>query len=435
MLKYGYYTQTRGKKTMLLQFSLSNFASFKDEKVFSTKANINDTEHDDILLEYKKDKYLPSVALYGANASGKSNFNRAITRAIMLVRSSHLKQVGEPTGIIPFLLDDESRNNKTSMNFVFVQNNTKYAYGFVCDSKRVYEEYLLQYKTAKPTLIFERTNVNEYTYTSQSIKKELKPCETKNSENMLFLSTATLWNAQSTKEAYKWFVEGVDTYDSSTMNANLIQYIDNNKDNEELKPFLLNVFKHADINVVDYTFKSSKADPEKVIIPNLGLNENAINQIKQNAKEYEFFTTHRVENNGMKKDYVFNYQFESTGTQTLLAYGVNILNALQTGKTMIIDELETSLHPMLVKYIIDLFNNPEINKNNAQIIFTTHETELLDLGLFRRDQIYFTEKDERGTTDLYSLAEYSPRKDENIRKGYMQGRYGAIPFIVNGLEW
>lgn len=429
-------SQRNEESIMLLQFSVSNFESFKDEKILSTKAIISDIEHKENLLDFKGDKYLPTISIYGANASGKSNLIKALTCAILLVRNSHLQQLNNVTGTIPFLFDDESRNRKTKMDFIFTQNDIKYSYGFTCDQYNIYDEYLYEYKTAKATLIFERSNINVYRYNSPSIKKELKPCEDKNSPNKLFLSTATQWNCNSTKEAYKWFAEGIDTYTSFEITNDVINFMDTNNDDDGLKPFLLNVFKHADINISDYNFESKEIPPEKVAIPSmLLLDEKILKQIKENTKEFRFNTIHNVEENGKEKSYPLDFEFESKGTKTLLSYGINILKSLQAGKTMVVDELETSLHTLLVKYIVNLFNDHEINRNNAQLIFTTHDANTLDLDIFRRDQIFFIEKDLRGVSDLYPLTDFSPRKDENIRKGYLQGRYGAIPFVRNGVEW
>ena len=130
------------------------------------------------------------------------------------------------------------------------------------------------------------------------------------------------------------------------------------------------------------------------------------------------------------------FHMESDGTKLLVAYAPEILKALMYGRTIIIDEIDSSLHPSLVRYLIELFTDLSINRNSAQLIFNSHDISQLDSEFFRRDQIYFAEKDNNtGITDLYSLADYSPRIGENIQKGYLQGRYGAIPFIRGGIEW
>jgi len=154
-------------------------------------------------------------------------------------------------------------------------------------------------------------------------------------------------------------------------------------------------------------------------------------------KQFRLDTIHQVTlDDGSQRLYKLPFDHESNGTMLLFAYGPIIMEALEKGRTIVIDELDNSLHSSLSRYLIELFNDPEVNKNGAQLIFNSHDINLLDLDLFRRDQIYFVEKDNtNGVTDLYSLADYSPRKSENIQKGYLQGRYGAIPFPEGGIEW
>lgn len=420
---------------MLIQFNVTNYMSIKDEIVLSTKAINSDKEHQDYLISNKKDNYLPSIAIYGANASGKSNINKALTSAIMFVRNSQYKQINEPTGFVPFLLDNVSANEKTKIDFIFIRNNIKYAYGFVLDQYQVYEEYLQIYNSAKPSTIFIRKNVNEYEYTSPSIKSELEQLQVKNQPNRLFLSTAAVWNSKYVKEAYIWFLEDIDTYDSAMVKNNFISLIGEEGNKKEYKEFLLNVLKHADINIIDY-----EVDVREVNNTESMISDNAINYIfnrpEIKTKEVRMLTKHNIESNNGIEEYALDAMLESNGTQMLFAYGITIYKALKNGKTIVIDELDSGLHPMLVNYIVGLFNNKNTNKNNAQLIFNTHDVSLLDLDVFRRDQIYFTEKNHsNGVTDLYSLSQFTPRKNDNIRKGYMQGRYGAIPIISTGVEW
>ena len=154
-------------------------------------------------------------------------------------------------------------------------------------------------------------------------------------------------------------------------------------------------------------------------------------------KQFRLETIHQItEGNGTVNTYKLPFDSESEGTKLLFAYGPIIMEAFEKGRTIVVDELDNSLHPSLARYLIGLFNDPEVNKNGAQLIFNSHDVSLLDLELFRRDQVYFVEKNnDSGITDVYSLADFSPRKSENIQKGYLQGRYGAIPFPEGGIEW
>ncbi len=415
---------------MLLQFNVTNFMSIKKEATLTAFANAS-KEHEECLLHFSKERILPTLALYGANAAGKSNVFKALTCAIMLVRKSNDMQVNSYTGFEPFLFDD-SEDEKTKVDFLFVHNGKKYEYGFVADAQYVYDEYLYEYKSSRATMIFERTNISDYKFTSSY--KHLAGYKDKNTANKLFLCTATAWNCEETKDAYLWFVEGIDTYDQAVIQGNqYLAYLDQNKDDPKGKQFLLSLLKHAEINICDYEFESKTIDN----VPFSGVLGFQVDKtITGQLKQFRLDTIHAIEQeDGSTALCRLPFDHESKGTMHLFAYGPIIMEALEKGRTVVIDELDNSLHPSLVKYLIELFHDSDVNRNGAQLIFNSHDVSLLDLNLFRRDQIYFVEKDKKGVTDIYSLADFSPRKTENIQKGYLQGRYGAIPFPEGGIEW
>ncbi|MBQ9327032.1 MAG: ATP-binding protein [Solobacterium sp.] len=417
---------------MLLQFNVKNFLSIKDEVTLTAFANAS-KEHEDNLIVSGRERILPTLALYGANAAGKSNIFKALTAAILLVRRSNTLQINMSTGVEPFLFDEKTQNEKTKMDFLFVHNGKKYEYGFLADTNYIYEEYLYEYKSSRPTMIFERSEVTNYKFTSSY--RHLSEYQSKNTSNKLFLCTATSWNCEETRDAYLWFAEGIDTYDQlAIQNNQFLEYLDRNKNRPEAKEFLLSMLKHAEINIQDYEFESNIIDNPAIPFPP-GIQIDRV--MLANVKQYRLDTIHQIEqSDGSIKNYKLSFDHESDGTMLLFAYGPIIMEALEKGRTIIIDELDNSLHPNLSKYLIELFNDKEVNRNGAQLIFNSHDISLLDLSLFRRDQIYFVEKDNRtGVTDLYSLADFSPRKSENIQKGYLQGRYGAIPFPEGGIEW
>ncbi|MDO4501456.1 MAG: ATP-binding protein [Erysipelotrichaceae bacterium] len=413
---------------MLLQFNVTNFLSFKEETILSAYASADKTFANN-LIKVGKDSVLPTIAIYGANAAGKSNLIKALTAAILFVRQSNFYQINTINPIVPFLLDENSRNEKTKFDFSFIHNGKQYDYGFSATNQVVYDEYLYEYKTKKPSMIFERTNINEYKYTS-STKKELSQYEEKTSANKLFLATATAWNCELTKNAFMWFAESIDTFDSRTLDNSFVSEFE--KDNtDEMKKFMMDFIHHADINISDYNFEIKEADKD-TLPPYM-----ETNKIVNTVKQWKMDVVHKTKVGSEIRSFVMPFSAESAGTVKAFSYGPLIRKALKTGKTMIVDEIDSCLHPMLVRYLIDLFNDSEINKNGAQLIFNTHDVSLLDQDIFRRDQIYFVEKDNAtAISDLYSLSEFSPRKSEDIRKGYLQGRYGAIPAIIpGGLEW
>lgn len=416
---------------MLLEFSVKNFLSIKEKIVLSAIAN-KGNEHEDILIESGKDRILPTIAIFGANASGKSNIFKALTSAIILVRMSNIFQVDNTTGIMPFLFDDKCADGKTEMDFLFINNGKKFKYGFVADNKNVYDEYLYEYKSSRPTVIFERKNINEYIFTTPF--KSLEEYTEKNTHNKLFMCTATAWNCEATKDAYLWFAEKTDTYDQNVIRDNqYFEYLDRNKDNNKAKEFLLSLLKHAEINIVDYEFESRVLENSSIPFPpGFNIDKSVFDEIKQ----FRLETIHEVKSeDGEIQRYTLNFEQESVGTKLLFAYGPIIMEALEKGKTIVIDELGNSLHIELSKYLIDIFNDKNLNKNGAQLIFNTHDVNLLSLDVFRRDQIYFVEKsNETFESKLYPLSVFSPRKADNIRKSYLQGKYGAFPNVTPGID-
>ncbi len=416
---------------MLVEFSVKNFMSIKDEITFSMVAGNGDENIENLIKDKKTgERYLKSTAIYGANASGKTNFMRALTAAILMVRRSNLRNINESLiEMKPFKFDSKTVNEPCEFKFVFIKNNIKYIYGFSADVNRIYTEYLYQYLSAKPSLIFERKNVDEYKFT-QSEQSKLSELATKNTEKKLFLSTATAWNYQKTKDAYIWFSEDIDTYnDYENVSGYAFDKFASDKEGN-LKKFTINLLKQADILIKDYNFEVKDTNINNVIaLTNVNISPENIVQ-----KEIKISTFHEIEQeNGNKQNYELNLQEESLGTQSLFFFSPVLKEAFEQGKVVIVDEIDKSLHPLLVEFIIKLFNDSKTNKNNAQLIFNTHDTNLLSLDNFRRDQIWFVEKEpKKGTTDLYPLDDFSVRKTENIQKGYLNGRYGAIPFLVTG---
>ena len=413
---------------MLLQFLVQNYLSIRDEAILSLEPS-SDKDHEENIISAGNYRAINLAAIYGANASGKTSIYKAITVALNTLRNSNIRQINDLLPIIPFKFDEKSIRNPSKFEFTFVaSDNKKYIYGFSADQKRIHEEYLYRYNSNKPSLIFERNN-SEYKF-SRKEKSLLEPLVRMNTENKLFLATATAWNVESTTIPYKWLSEKIDAYtnDENIPNIALSMYRTNTEENVHFTKELL---KKADININDIHVNEKKIENNQAP-PFLGKLIIGGQQV-QLAEQYEIriITDHEVldaENNS--RIYNLSLGEESLGTQQLFFLSPLLKKTLEEGKVLVVDEIDRSLHPFIVKYLVNLFRNREINKNGAQMIFTTHETTLLSLDTFRRDQIYFTEKDyASGATDLYSLDEFSVRKTDNIEKGYLLGRYGAIPFL------
>ncbi len=411
---------------MLIEFSVKNFLSFKTKAtLYMEKGNGN--ENPDNFATINNLDILKVTSIYGANASGKSNLLKAFTCAILMVRNSNLIPLGAKwAGLKPFLFDDKTIDSPSEFEFIFISNNTKYRYYFSADKNRIYDEELDAYYSQKPTNIFKRTNTNNYEFSKDRSRLEL--IASRNTENKLFLNTATTWNYEKTIDAFLWFSNSIDTFDSfnNIADNDLREYKD---ERSGLKEFTLKLLKEADILIKDIDVKFEEKEIynptfDSFVYPNLRTNGTF------KFTNVDIQVEHEIVDGDNKKSYKLNFYDESSGTKMLFGFTPFLKRAFENNKVIIVDELERSMHPALIEFIIKLFNNKNMNKANSQLIFTTHAINLLNLDIFRRDQIWFTEKNPNtGESELYPLDSFSIRKDENILKGYINGRYGAVPFI------
>lgn len=423
---------------MLIQFSVANFFSFKDKQTLSTLASTDKRLSSTNIFNVKNKNYSKVNIIYGANASGKTSFFNAIQFVRHFVSVSNLMLDNTTIPTVNFEFDEDKKKAPSEFEFIFVKNDTKYNYSFACDKTTVYSERLDIYENDKPKLIFERSNINDYRFTSY--KTELEEIKDKNTKNKLFLCTAATWNFIPAKPVIEFFLNDLVVEIGTIPNdeGTIIPYIEKFKQDgtyEEYKKFCLQLLMASDLNISDFEIEIKTkeiVDLHPLIQPFVA---NAIKSIPVgNAipplKELRLTTVHKYEKDGKEINGNLNFTLESLGTQALFKLAPILFDVLKNGKVFIIDEIDRSLHPLLVQYIITLFAS-ENNKGNAQLICNTHNTNLLDLNLVRRDEIWFTEKDVKtGASELYPLTDFSPRADENIEKGYLLGRYGAIPYII-----
>lgn len=416
---------------MLLQFSTSNFRSIKDGVTLSMMANLEDNQHTNWLCKVGTESLIPVATIYGANAAGKSNILNAMTVAIKLIIYSDLRGINNLLpGIVPFCFDEEMRTQPTRFDFIFVSNGRKYQYGFSANREKVIEEYLYLYDTSEPLRIFERKATDQYVFPVGDEKRFSEYAE-KNTHNKLFLATATSWNCMETKDAYMWFVEGIDVYDFKDINTEGFDIIEDA--DQTLKDFLMKTLRDSDFNITDYDFEAATVtldDLKRSGVPDLIAEIMRRGGAEEEGKRYKITTKHIIKTKNGSKQFALPLQEESSGTQQMFFFALLIKRAMESEKTIVIDELSSGLHPLLLQSIIRMFYDKELNDTNAQLIFSTHDISLLSLDLFRRDQIYFAEKNNStGISTLYSLDEFFPEKGENVRKSYLLGRYGAIPII------
>ena len=406
---------------MILEFSVANFLSFKDKVTFSMLANATNGLDDNYIISNDR-RILKTSAIYGANASGKTNLFKILTIVISMLRSSNIANINAKLPIVPFKFDKHTINKPSEFEIKFIVDDVRYVYGFIADTNKIHEEYLYYYPNGRETKIFDRTNTNDYSF-PQKDEKLLNDIAAKNAPNKFFIATATNWNYEKTKSPYKFLSADINTFNNlgGLRDLALSEYLKNNK---ELKDFALEFLKKADFNIEDYKVLETDV-PDDVLAAIPDFIKSGMN-MKEKPKVFSAFFKHKG------SDVELSYEEESMGTQIIFCFIPFIKDALNNKRVVVVDELDKSLHPYLVEMIVQMFNDPDINKNGAQLIFNTHDTNLLKLNILRRDQIWFAEKDDKnGISDLYPLSDFSVRKTENVERGYMLGRYGAVPFIKN----
>lgn len=390
---------------MLLQFSVTNHRSIKETAVISMKAAADKTMREVLISPDGKKELVPVMAIYGANAAGKSNVIHALLLMREMICGNYAKPLkGTELPYEPFAFVD-GETEPTTFEIIYYNEGIKYAYGFSFNKDRIISEYLYHWPNGREALVFSREK-DKYEF-RESIQEQLTLAG-RTSENRLYLTSSNEWNCAQTEKAYLWFQKNLrGVIATGVSNEATIATI--RKGGEE-KHRILKEMMLADLGIYNIELSGTE---EKPIV-------STVHQLKDAS--------------GAQKQYTLLLGQESVGTQRFFSRIGLWVDAINSGAVLVVDEIEASMHPLLTRHLIEMIQDQIINKNHAQLIFTTHDTGLLDLKLLRRDQIWFAEKDEKSMqTDIYALTEFSPRKDENIAKGYLQGRYGAIPFIGGGI--
>lgn len=398
---------------MLINFTVGNYRSFKENKTLSMEA-IAIKELKESIITRGRYKLLPSAVIYGANSSGKSNLLKALQKFKETILTSAKLNSTDTLDITPFLLNPDTQKEPSFFEIELLIEATAYRYGFVADHKRVFEEWLYQTTEGKKKeqCLFVRTTegigITDYF-------QEGKGLEEKTRDNALFLSVIDMFNGKVAMSlvysiSVLSIISGIN-HESLSKEINEVYHF-----NEDIQHRIDSFFTSMDV----------------------GFNRFEIPSDKELANKIKAYTLHNIydKDGQVIGETRFNMkEQESSGTNKLFDLVTYIISSLYIGNTLIIDELDSKLHPILTRQIINLFNNPETNKNGAQLIFATHDTNLLNIQTFRRDQIWFTEKDKTEATDLYSLVEFKEpdgtkiRNDRSFEKDYINGRYGAIPYI------
>jgi uncharacterized protein len=418
---------------MLIEFTVGNFRSFKEPASLSmvaTKIRARDpavNKNNTIIVDDKL-TLLTSAAVYGANASGKSNLIRALVFMQQFVlTSANESQSGELIGVENFQLSTETDTKPSFFEVVFLLEGIQYRYGFEVNRKEIVSEWLFSLPSTKEAMLF----VREQKVIKRGTKfKEGKNLEDKTRSNALFLSVVAQFNGQIAQTILKWFqrigiVSGLNDIGYRVFTIN--QVIEGKYKSEIVK-----LVKSLDVGLDEVV--GIKLDKAKFTLPP-DMPEEIRTIMLKSMEEGNLLTVQtkhtKFNAKGQPVDSIsFDMdQKESHGTQKLFYLAGPIVDVLSQGKILVVDEMEARLHPLITQKLIQLFNSKKTNSKHAQLIFTTHDTNLLSNKFFRRDQIWFIEKDTMGCSYLYSLAELKVRNDRSFDDDYISGRYGAIPFI------
>lgn len=398
---------------MLVNYTFKNFRSFRDEKTLSMEATaVQELSHS--VVDTCGEQLLPVAVMYGANSSGKSNVLKALKAMRDVLLNSVKLNPKDRLEADPFALDETSPSEPTCFEIQFTLNGSKFRYGFEYTAEAIIAEWLYEKRQGEREFELFQREGDEFKISKTRFAEGLGKQEATPS-NRLFVSLVAQLNGKVSMSILEWFgnmeyMSGMDGKGYAGKTLRTLYY--QGEDNSEIMKLLMQT--QLGFNGIQVSMKLDKEDTA------------------------ESKTVHDIfDKNGKiigQKEFPID-KMESEGTKKMIDIAGPIIEAIRLGKVLIVDELDAKLHPFLTRKIIGLFMDKEYNSKGAQLIFATHDTNLLNIRFLRRDQIWFTEKDETASSDLYSLVEFRDdsgskvRNDRNIEKDYINGRYGAIPFM------
>ena len=398
---------------MLVNFTFKNFRSFRDEMTLSMEA-ASIQELAGAVVKTCGEDLLPVAVMYGANSSGKSNVLKALKAMRDVLLSSVKLNPKDKLDAEPFSLDLTSSSEPTSFEIQFTLNGSKFRYGFDYTSEMIISEWLYEKRPGEREFELFLRSGNEFKISKARFSEGIGKQDS-TPANRLFVSLVAQLNGKVSQSILDWFSN--------------IEYISGLYNDAYIGKTLTMVYEENNgyLEVLNFLGQSQ-----------LGFNGLAITKDSSREKPLEAKSVHNIydkEGNIVDKRQFLIEDMESEGTKKMIEIAGPIVDAIRLGQILIVDELDAKLHPFLTRKIISMFMDKSINKNGAQLIFATHDTNLLNIQFLRRDQIWFTEKDKTDSTELYSLVEFRDeggnkvRNDRNIEKDYISGRYGAIPFM------
>lgn len=421
---------------MLLQFKVKNYKSIRNELNFNTVAK----EFDPADLLHQR-HFLPQAAatkdlnsvsfIYGSNASGKSNFVKAIGTMKSIILESSRTTEGDTLPYEPHLFSDLTKNSDTEFEMEFVANHVRYQYGFSYNVDQVNEEWLFAYPKGKPQKWLMRhfdEDSNEYIYERcDNLSGHKKLLESATRNNALFLSTAVQLKNEQLQDVFSWFKDTLRVVGSSGP-SNSFSIDKMTGDSENTKNAIVRFMKAADFSINNFVIEELELEKELDILPKEL--QNLIRNSNQKPKMIEIKSGHL---NDKGETCFLDINDESDGTQKLFELAGPWLDTFENSRVLIMDEINLHLHPKLSSFLVKLFYNKELNNAGSQLITTTHETNLLKEDVSKRDQIWVMDRYKDGSSSLNNLAKYSPRLELNLEKAFLQGKFEGVP-VTNVAE-
>lgn len=425
---------------MLIEFTVGNYLSFKKDTTISFLAVKDNQFVDDNTFPLNDSiNLLKNIALWGPNASGKSNLLKALSFfKYFILNSSKETQLKEKISVNNFRLSTETENKPSLFEIIFYQNKVRYRYGFEVNIKKVITEWLFASYSSKESKLFIREK-DKIDIGNKFI--EGKNLWSKTRENALFLSVVAQFNGKIASEVLKWFYNlHVLSGPIKKMDHLTIEILEN-KFGPEKKKRLIDLIKLSDLGIEDVYVETKEINYDD-FKKSFSLFNGKVNLFEKLDKNKPILskrikTSHKKYNKN--KEFISVEEFdldseESGGTQKFFALAGPIILTLLSGSILFIDEIEVNIHPLLLRKVIEIFNSRITNSRNAQLFFTTHNTGLLSSSFLRRDQVLFIEKNEYGSSEIFSLIEFKEKKgrertDASFEKKYLSGKYGAVPYL------
>lgn len=432
---------------MLLEFKVSNYRSIGEEQIISLIPATNQGEHPQNILTENKYQALNAISIYGPNGGGKSNLLKSLSLMDRIISTSARESSTTSLPYDPFLLKASWREKPTSFEISFIIEEHRYRYGFEFNAKEIKNEWLFRKTVGREVPVFNRKGEtidvsSGFDGSNTLIDAAIEATRS----NALFLSTCDILNVDEAKRIMNWFaqltmIDGLNTENERKRTVELWQ-------SDEYKEKIRSYITALALNVVDIEMTSrdiEESDLGKNMSPTL---RSELIKVFKGQKQHNVFAVHRIyDEEGNPTDETISWRWdekESSGAQQVLKLSGPVIWALATGGVLIIDEIEAKLHPEMTLNTIDAFLNEKSNPNKSQLLFATHDTNLLTYSKLRRDQICFAEKNKWESTELYSLSDFiyykekdgemiptKERIDTDKEKRYIEGRYGAIPAFDN----